>query len=74
LNLSIPQLIIHGSNDLTVSLNEAISLHKWNVVSKLEIIDEADHVFGSRHIWTEKTLPKNLQQAAKLTITFLNGL
>jgi pimeloyl-ACP methyl ester carboxylesterase len=74
LNLSIPQLIIHGSNDLTVSLNEAISLHKWNVVSKLEVIDEADHVFGSRHTWIEKNLPQNLQQAVNCTLTFLNRL
>lgn len=74
LNLSIPQLIIHGSNDLTVSINEAINLQKWNQASTLEIIDEADHVFSSKHPWTEKRLPQKLQQAVNFTITFLNRL
>ena len=73
-NLSKPQLIIHGSNDLTVSINEAIAINKWNPASKLEIINEADHVFGSMHPWREKYLPQNLQQAANLTLTFLNSI
>jgi len=74
LNLSIPQLIIHGSADVTVSINEAAALNKWNPASKLEIINEADHVFGSMHPWREKHLPQNLCQAGNLTIKFLNRL
>ena len=74
LNLSKPQLIVHGSDDLTVSINEAIDINKLNPASELEIINEADHVFGSKHPWIEKHLPINLQQAADLTITFLNRL
>jgi pimeloyl-ACP methyl ester carboxylesterase len=74
LNLSIPQLIIHGSGDPTVSINEAIAMNKWNPASKLEIINEADHVFGSMHPWREKHLPQNLQQAVNFTLTFLNRL
>lgn len=74
LNLSKPQLIVHGSDDLTVSINEAIEINKLNPTSELKIINEADHVFGSKHPWIEKHLPLNLQQAANLTITFLNKL
>jgi pimeloyl-ACP methyl ester carboxylesterase len=74
LNLSKPQLIVHGSDDLTVSINEAIDINKLNPTSELEIINEADHVFGSKHPWKEKHLPPDLQQAADLTITFLNRL
>jgi pimeloyl-ACP methyl ester carboxylesterase len=74
LNLSKPQLIIHGSDDFTVPINEAIAINKSNPASELEIINEADHVFGSRHPWIEKELPQNLQKAVNLTLTFLNRL
>ena len=74
MNLAKPQLIVHGSNDSTVSINEAIAMHKWNPASQLEIVDEADHVFSSIHPWREKYLPQNLQQAVNLTLTFLNRL
>jgi pimeloyl-ACP methyl ester carboxylesterase len=74
LNLSKPQLIIHGSDDPTVSINEAIAVHKWNPASKLKIINDADHVFGSKHPWIEKNLPQNLQEAVNFTIKFLNRL
>jgi pimeloyl-ACP methyl ester carboxylesterase len=74
LNLSKPQLIIHGRADITVSINEAIDINMWNPASKLEIINEADHVFGSKHPWREKQLPQNLQQAVDFTLSFLNRL
>ena len=74
LNLSKPQLIIHGTDDPTVPINEAIAINKWNPDSKLEIINEADHVFGSSHPWREKHLPQNLQQAVNFTITFLKRI
>ncbi len=73
-NLSKPQLIVNGSGDPTVTINEALALHKWNPSSTLEIINEADHVFGSKHPWTEKHLSKDLQQAVNLTLTFLGRL
>ena len=73
-NLSKPQLIVHGSDDLTVPINEATALNKWNPASTLEIINEADHVFGSMHPWREKHLPPNLQQAVNSTLTFLNKI
>ena len=74
MNLAKPQLIVHGSDDPTVSINEAIAISKWNPESQLEIINEANHVFGSTHPWAEEYLPQNLQQAVNLTLTFLNRL
>ncbi|MFT4848010.1 MAG: pimeloyl-ACP methyl ester carboxylesterase [Sediminicola sp.] len=73
-HLSKPQLIIHGSDDTTVPIDEAIAVSTWNSESNLEIINGADHVFGSIHPWKEKNIPPNLQQAASYTITFLNNL
>ena len=72
INLAKPHLIINGGNDLTVALNEAIALKRWNPESKLEIIDAADHVFGSIHPWSEKKLPAELQSAVNITLSFLD--
>jgi pimeloyl-ACP methyl ester carboxylesterase len=72
INLSKPQLIIHGSDDTTVSLNEAVAMNKWNPDSELEIINTADHVFGSKHPWHDKKLPDDLQEAVNITLSFLN--
>ena len=70
-NLKIPQLIIHGSNDDSVAIEEAITIHSWNSKSSLEIITNADHVFGSSHPWPESELPKDLQKAVDLMIAFI---
>lgn len=70
-NLQIPQLIIHGNKDLSVSVNEALALHKWNPKSKLVSIEGADHVFGTNHPWTSNQLPDEMQKAVDLTIDFL---
>lgn len=69
--LTKPYLIIHGSNDPTVSVEEAKSLHTWNSKSVLKLIDEANHVFGAKHPWEENTLPKDLEKVVKTTINFL---
>lgn len=70
-NLKIPFLIIHGNNDTSVLVDEAKSLHKWNLESNLEIIDGANHVFGAQHPWKENYLPEHLNLAVKKAIRFL---
>lgn len=70
-NLNIPQMIVHGSDDPTVSVDEAKALHGWNPESHLEIIPKGDHVFGASHPWLEETLPKILQKVTDKTIDFL---
>jgi dipeptidyl aminopeptidase/acylaminoacyl peptidase len=70
-NLKIPHLIIHGSGDTSVSVEEAKQLHKWNPKSKLEIIDGANHVFGASHPWTSNKIPDSLQKAIDITISFI---
>ncbi len=70
-NLNIPQLIIHGNEDPTVSLREAQKIHSWNPQSKLEIIPNGDHVFGAQHPWLEDILPKNLRIVTDISIDFL---
>ncbi len=70
-NLKIPQLIVHGSEDPTVSEKEAKAIHSWNSNSKLKIIEGADHVFNAKHPWEENSLPEHLEKAVTATINFL---
>lgn len=70
-NLRIPYLIIHGNNDASVSINDAKELHKWNSNSTLEIIEGANHIFGTQHPWEKEELPEELQTVIRKSITFL---
>lgn len=70
-NLKIPQLIVHGSEDPTVSKKEAMAIHSWNPKSELKIIEGADHVFNAKHPWEENRLPEYLKEAVRVTIDFL---
>ena len=69
-NLKTPHLIIHGSNDTSVSIDEAKNLHNWNPKSKLVIIKDADHVFNSKHPWGKKEMPLQLKQVIKAITEF----
>ncbi|MFC7356233.1 alpha/beta hydrolase family protein [Jejudonia soesokkakensis] len=70
-NLDKPWLIIHGDSDTSVNVSEGKALHRWNPKSTLEIIKEADHVFGAKHPWGKKTLPKHLKKVVQLSSDFL---
>lgn len=71
LNLKIPHLIIHGSNDTSVSVREAKVLHQWNPKSQLEVIEGANHVFSTSHPWKKDNLSEDLQKIVDLIIKFL---
>jgi len=70
-SLKIPYLIVQGSDDPTVLEAEARLLHSWNPKSKLEIIENGNHSFGTKHPWEDKNLPKNLQKVVEKSISFL---
>lgn len=70
-HLKKPTLIVQGTNDPAVNLKEAQLLHQWISSSLLDVIDGADHVFGAKHPYTEKKLPKHLQQVAEDTAKFI---
>ncbi|WBX70899.1 alpha/beta hydrolase family protein [Tenacibaculum retecalamus] len=69
--LKIPHLIIHGDNDTSISINEAKELNKWNINSKLQVIEGADHVFNVKHPWDETQLSAELEKAVKIILIFL---
>ena len=71
-SLSIPQLIIHGNEDESVSKEEALSMRRWNPKAKLSLIPGANHTFGGKHPWDYDYLPEQTIQAIDKSITFLN--
>ncbi len=69
--IKIPQLIIHGINDTSVGVEEAESLHTWNLKSMLKLIEEADHTFNTKHPWSENVISKNLEKVVDSSILFI---
>ncbi len=55
--LRIPWLIVHGEEDVTVSVEDAESLHKAanNKMTELVILGGAGHTFGAQHPWVGMT-------------------
>ncbi|PHS66877.1 MAG: alpha/beta hydrolase [Flavobacterium sp.] len=70
-NIKVPILIVQGSDDPTVLEPEGRQLHKWNLNSKLLIIENGDHSFGTKHPWEENKLPNDLQKVVEKSISFL---
>ena len=71
--MSIPHLIVHGSDDPTVLLSEAVNIKSWNPNIDLYVIDGANHVLGGFHPYDLEKFPKDLQKALDVTIKFLKG-
>ncbi len=71
--LNKPHLIIHGTQDLTVNIQEAKKVHKWSKHSKLLIIQNADHVFNVKHPWNEGHLPQQFQLMLDKSVEFVRS-
>lgn len=70
-SLNKPHLIIHGTEDAAVPLDEAKDLHYWSKKSELKIIKGADHVFNVKHPWNEKSLPDSYVDILKDCLSFI---
>jgi len=71
--MSIPHLVVHGSDDPTVLITEAKAIKSWNTNVNLHIIKGANHVLGGFHPYDLEEFPKDLKEAIDITITFLKG-
>ncbi|NNC69848.1 MAG: alpha/beta fold hydrolase [Flavobacteriaceae bacterium] len=69
--ITIPHLIIHGTDDAAVPVQEAKNLHAWNPNSELYLLNGASHTFGSKHPWFANSLTFHLQKVMEKTIRFL---
>lgn len=65
-------LIIHGTNDESVSVKNAEHLHILNPNSELYLIENANHTFGGKEPWEENELPKDLNEVIEKSIEFIN--
>lgn len=69
--LEIPHLIIHGDKDTSISVEEAKTQYCWNPKSELAIIENADHVFNTKHPWNNEILSKELDEVVQKINHFL---
>ncbi len=72
--LSIPLLIVHGTDDPSVPAASALQLHSWAPGSQLALVEGADHVFGASHPYTAATLPPHSEALVSRTLDFLAPL
>lgn len=72
-NLKIPHLIVHGSSDTSVTIGDAGNLFEWSPASKLLLVENADHVFGTKHPWEKKELPKEFTYVLDKSLDFLKA-
>ncbi len=64
-------LIFHGTKDSSVNIESANALHENIPNSRLEIIEDADHVFGAYQPYTENKLPNEFDFVVRESIEFL---
>jgi pimeloyl-ACP methyl ester carboxylesterase len=69
--IDIPQLVIHGNKDTSISIDEGYKIHSWNAKSVLKIIENADHVFNVSHPWEKENISKELKEVTEICIDFL---
>mgnify|MGYP003967229777 FL=1 len=72
-NLNIPHLVIHGTDDPTVSINDANDFKKWNSNTEIFEIKDANHVFGIMHPYSLDKYPKHFQITLDKTFEFLKA-
>ncbi len=66
-----PWLIIHGDQDVNVSLDEALKLNKSCPEAELFIVPYANHVFGVSHPFTKDELSLELHLVCEKSVEFL---
>ncbi|GIZ09883.1 S9 family peptidase [Flavobacterium sp. UMI-01] len=69
--LKIPYLIIQGTNDVAVKMEEFNLLKKHFTKAKTHIIQEANHVFGGSHPFSGSELPQDTKELVSVTKDFL---
>ncbi len=69
--VNVPWLIVHGSNDNAVPVDDAKSLHTINPKSELMVVEDGDHTFGGKHPWIDDELPTDAKLIVEKAIGFL---
>ncbi len=69
--IQVPHLILHGTEDISVPIQNAIDMYTWNPKARLLKIKDANHVFGATHPWEHLELPAVLHKVVEETIGFI---
>lgn len=69
--LKKPMLILHGKADPAVPFSAAENLHRWKADSQIHLIENADHVFGAKHPYTDQNLTAHSKELIKKSINFI---
>lgn len=70
--LDIPFLIIHGTEDPTVNIDNAHHLKEWNPSAELFLLEGSDHVFEASHPWEKNEMPHTFYKIVEKSATFIN--
>jgi uncharacterized protein len=70
-NLKIPFMVVHGTEDESVPMEQALEMKRWNQSIKLELIPNGTHTFGVKHPHTAPHLPFDMQVVVEKTSEFL---
>lgn len=73
LNLKVSHLVVHGTDDPTVSISDAYDFKKWNSNTEIFEINNANHVFGIMHPYTLDKYPKDFRLTLDKTFEFLKA-
>lgn len=68
--LKIPYLIVHGTQDPTVSVENAHELNQWAQNSELFLLEGSDHVFKASHPWEKEELPSAMKKIVEKLSSF----
>lgn len=69
--MRIPYLIVQGTNDAAVKMEEFNLLKKHFTKAQNHIIEGANHVFGGSHPFAGSQLPEHTQELVQVTKLFL---
>lgn len=72
-SLEIPHLLIHGTNDETVHLGEALQLMSLNENTSLIKIANGTHTFGAFHPYKSTKLPVHAEMVVNYSIAFFRN-
>ncbi len=71
-NLKANHLLVHGTNDVVVKLQESKNMKQWNSKSELHVIPNMEHALGCSQPYTQKEMPADLKKVVVKTIDFIN--
>ena len=64
---------MHGEEDETVALENALRIKSWKKNTQFAEIDHCNHTFNGKHPWNENALPRATIDALACTILFLKA-